>query len=371
MPCYHPLYAIPDVNPRTGEPFKTKNGKTRYKILGNYDPQKDSIVHGDLIQLPCGRCIGCRLEYSRQWANRLMLEREYHDSAYFVTFTYNDFFVPRAYYPDPETGEALTSLTLSKVHWQLLMKRVRKMFPDDQLRFYVSGEYGTDTMRPHFHAIIFGLHLDDLQLKATDQRGFRYYRSPKLEYCWSVSPDKGSIISPYMTTVEDILQKVKEDGNSPYLIPEYPGRVRVGYVTIADVTWETCAYTARYVTKKLCGDDARFYSDFNLVPPFSLMSRRPGIARQWYEDHPGWSDYDYINIKTGDGGRKVNPPKYFERLLGEDDPDLAAQRSEIRAARAKASLDAKLSKTDLSYGQYLEVCEDIKSKRTKSLKRGL
>lgn len=353
MPCYHPLYAIPDVNPRTGEPYKTKNGKTRYKILGNYDPQKDSIVHGDLIQLPCGRCLGCRLEYSRQWANRLMLELEYHDSAYFITLTYNDEHVPRGYYPDPETGEALESMTLSKRDVQLFMKRLRKAFPDDQIRFYCAGEYGPSTMRPHYHLIIFGLHLDDLELKVTDTRGFKYYRSPKLERCWSVKEDKGSIISPY----------IEEDGNSPY--------TPLGFVTIADVTWETCAYTARYVTKKLCGDDAQFYTDFSLTPPFSLMSRRPGIARQWYEDHPGWSDYEYINIKTGDGGRKVNPPKYFERLLGEDDPDLAAQRSEIRAARAKASLEGKLSKTDLSYGQYLEVCEDIKSKRTKSLKRGL
>lgn len=352
MACYHPLWAHIEVD-QAGKPVLNPDGKKYVWILKDYHPSDDAVIHDpSLIQLPCGKCIGCRLEYSRQWANRLMLELEYHDSAYFVTLTYNDFCVPKGYYADPETGEAMESMTLCKRDVQLFMKRLRKAREDDRIRFYCAGEYGPSTMRPHYHMILFGLHLDDLELKATDARGFRYYSSPLLERCWS---RKGSIISPYTY--------IDEATNSFY--------TQLGFVTVANVTWETCAYTARYVTKKLTGDDAEFYADFGLTPPFSLMSRRPGIARQWYEDHPGWSDYDYINIKTGDGGRRVSPPKYFERLLGEDDPELAAQRAEIRAARARASIENKLSKTDLSYGQYLEVAERRKEAATKSLKRGL
>ena len=29
MPCYQPLWAIPDINPRTGKSYLTKNGKTK------------------------------------------------------------------------------------------------------------------------------------------------------------------------------------------------------------------------------------------------------------------------------------------------------------------------------------------------------
>ena len=115
-----------------------------------------------LVPLPCGQCIGCRIDYSRQWANRCLLELKYHDSAWFCTFTYDDDHVPRTYYPDPETGEAIPALTLQKRDFQLLMKRIRKKFENDKIRFFMSGEYGSQTFRPHYHAILFGLHLDDL-----------------------------------------------------------------------------------------------------------------------------------------------------------------------------------------------------------------
>lgn len=114
------------------------NGKKIIKFLGHpvNDNQKTVYYRGKdypidmLIKIPCGKCVGCRLEYSRQWANRCMLELQYHDSAYFCTFTYDDDHVPRTYYPDPETGEAFPAMTLQKRDFQLLMKRIRKHFPD-------------------------------------------------------------------------------------------------------------------------------------------------------------------------------------------------------------------------------------------------
>ena len=74
---------------------------------------------------------------------------------WFCTFTYDDDHVPRSYYPDPETGEAIPSLTLCKRDFQLLMKRIRRRFPDDHIRFFACGEYGSQTFRPHYHAIVF------------------------------------------------------------------------------------------------------------------------------------------------------------------------------------------------------------------------
>ena len=57
--------------------------------------------------------------------------------------------------------------------------------------------------------------------------------------------------------------------------------------------------------KKACGPEADVYQTFNIQPEYVDMSRRPGIGRQWYEDHPECMEYDTISISTPDGGRKM------------------------------------------------------------------
>ncbi len=341
MSCFHPLKGWPI--------GKTKNGKVSYKITG-YGTDHIELINGvwtsvntslrgqlassvvrDFIDIPCGQCLGCRIDYSRQWANRLLLELEYHDSAYFVTLTYNDLNVPVHYYSDPESGEAYSSFSLDKRDCQLFFKRLRKQFPDDRIRYFLSGEYGPKTFRPHYHAIIFGLHLDDLRFYKKSDLGFNYMISDKLADIWSK-----------------------------------------GHVVVSEVTWETCAYTSRYVTKKLTGDDGEFYTLHNLVPPFSLMSRKPGIAAQWYEDHPDLYDVEYINVSTEKGARKFRPPKYFDRLYERDFPDDYAELKEARKRFSDEMRTIELEHTDLSYIDYLKVKEDNFKNRIKILdeKRG-
>ena len=96
MPCYHPVYAV-----RIGT---KENGKADLKMLGYTPDDRETFVEwhnhryprSALVPLPCGQCIGCRIDYSRQWANRCLLELKYHDSAWFCTFTYDDDHVPRS-----------------------------------------------------------------------------------------------------------------------------------------------------------------------------------------------------------------------------------------------------------------------------------
>lgn len=338
MACYHPLHAklVP------GQ--KSVNGKAVYRFLRWDDPHYSD---SDIVLIPCGKCVGCRLEYSRQWANRCMLELQYHDSAYFVTLTYDDYHVPRSYYSDPATGEAQPSLTLSKRDWQLFMKRLRFAFPDDKIRFFMCGEYGPNTFRPHYHAIIFGLHLTDLVPWSRSDQGYQYFRSASLERCWSVKTEIDGLNGEKCVT------------------PLAP----IGYCLVGEVTWETCAYTARYIMKKLKGPEAQFYSDFNLQPPFVLMSRKPGIARQYYDEHPDMYDYDYINLKTDKGGRKIRPPRYFDKLFDVDNPEKLAEIKEIRKKQAEAAQIAKLSRTTLDPDLYLEVEERNLQARISSLQR--
>lgn len=345
MSCYHPLKAFPIGT--------TAAGKTDYKITsyavdhvelcnGHWEAtdlqmrsSRASRVVRDFIEIPCGQCTGCRLEYSRQWANRCMLELQYHDSAYFVTLTYDDVHVPKSYYGDPETGEAMTSLTLVKRDFQLFMKRLRKKFPNDKIRFFMSGEYGGQSFRPHYHAILFGLHLDDLVPWSKSSQGFTYYNSSSLQSCWSV------------------------DG------------VPIGYAVVAEVTWETCAYTARYVMKKLKGSDAQFYSDHNIEPEFTLMSRKPGIAHQYFVDHPDIYQCEFIDISTDKGGRRFRPPRYYDRLFDVEYPDEMAEIKEIRKRTAEDAKKIKLQKTNLPYLEMLAVEERNLQARIKSLKRSL
>lgn len=337
MACYHPLKGFAVGN--------TDSGKVKYKIT-SYDVDHVELVNGNwipvsytdrgmqaeavvrsFIEIPCGKCIGCRLEYSRQWANRCMLELQYHDSAYFVTLTYDDFNIPVSYYPDPETGEAQKCYTLCKRDYQLWMKRLRKAFPDDKIRFFASGEYGSDTLRPHYHAIIFGLHLDDLTVYK-QQRGYTYYNSPSLQRTWTN-----------------------------------------GYAVVGAVTWETAAYVARYVMKKATGFLEREYELLNIEPEFSLMSRKPGIARQYFDDHPDLYDYEYINVSTPDGGRKFRPPRYYDKLFDVVDPDRMSEIKDVRKAKAIANTNARLDRTSLSYLEQLEVDELAAKDRLKKLRR--
>jgi hypothetical protein len=262
-----------------------------------------------------------------------LLELKYHDSAWFCTFTYDDDHVPRTYYPDPETGEAIPALTLQKRDFQLLMKRIRKKFDNDKIRFFMSGEYGSQTFRPHYHAILFGLHLDDIQPYKTVKEGgeyYTYYNSPSLQECW------------------------------PY-----------GYVVVGEVTWESCAYTARYVMKKLKGKEAKFYAEHNIQPEFTLMSRKPGIARQYFDENPHCVENQYINVSTPKGGKKFRPPRYYDKLFDVECPEKSAELKALRAKLAQQAMEAKLSNTSLDSYELRDVEEEKQSNRLKSLRRNL
>lgn len=353
MPCYHPLKRFliggSTVNGKPDGKVTSYDVQVVYQMVSggpwysscSSDCPSAFRISSCFVEIPCGHCIGCRLERSRVWANRCLLELEYHDSAYFVTLTYNDDHLPLHWYADPETGEASAqSASLSKRDFQLFMKRVRKAFPDDKIRFFACGEYGPNTFRPHYHAILFGLHLDDLVPFGRSVQGHQYYISESLQRCWYIDERRSD---------------------------QLPGLI--GHLVVANVTWETCAYTARYITKKLTGPEAQFYSDFNIEPPFSLMSRRPGIARQWYDDHPDLYDFEYISVKTPEGGKKFRPPRYFDKLYDIDEPEKSAALKETRKRMAEQAKVAKLAQTSLSYLELLQVEENKKLEAIKKLER--
>lgn len=364
MACYHPLKAFQiGVNDLTGKKVmkvtdygvncvSVNRSTGSVSCSPDIPPPSSTWRHvTQFVEVPCGQCIGCRLDRSRTWANRCLLELEYHKTAQFVTLTYNDEHLPLANYGSSDTGEVCgVSATLCKRDFQLFMKRLRKMFPDQKLRFFSCGEYGPSTFRPHYHAIIFGLDLPDRLPFGRNNQGHQYFISESLQRAWSIAPSS-----------------VRKGCVTPLTSPPGP----IGFALCADVTWETCAYTARYITKKLTGPEGEFYSDFNLEPPFSLMSRKPGIAAQWYEDHPDLYDYEYISVKTPQGGRKFRPPRYFDKLYDIDHPEEMAALKATRQRMAEEAKRLKLEKTSLSYLELLQVEEAQKIDSIKKLERKL
>lgn len=222
---------------------------------------------GRYLQLPCGQCVGCRLERSRQWAVRCMHEASMHEHSCFVTLTFDQEHLP-------------TNGSLDYRPFQLFMKRVRKS-SGCRVRFFMAGEYGDMNWRPHFHALLFGVNFSDRCLLSHLDSGSDIYRSESLNALW-----------------------------------------REGYSSVGDVTFESAAYVARYCLKKVTGPAALDHyrrvdpvtgEVFSLAPEFCRMSLRPGIGAEWFKKFRSEVfPHDRVIVR----GKVAKPPKYYSRLEG-------------------------------------------------------
>lgn len=287
MSCYHPLKGFKiGFNPSGKPKYKITSYKCKYVIknrlgeyVGAYDEiPSDSInpIITDFIDIPCGKCIGCLLDRSQQWATRCMLEAKYHEHNCFITLTYNDDHLPnkRNYIDLDGVFSESPFRTLQKRDFQLFMKRLRKEIDPVKIRYFACGEYGSKTYRPHYHAIIFGYDFPDKEYLKENFRGEKYYISKQLEKCWSdINGDK------------------------------------IGNVLVTDISYDTCAYVARYCLKKTDNDLSLFYDYYNLDKEFTLMSRKPGIGRLFYDEFKN-SIYngDRIILIDNRGSKIVRPP---------------------------------------------------------------
>lgn len=361
MVCYHPLKAWPI--------GRTNNNKPQYHItsynidhieidsnnkINNALDNKRSPYAMHVIteykEIPCGHCIGCRLDYSRQWADRCLLEMKQHKESYFITLTYNDSHLHMNDYIIEDTGEVGQIATLHKRDWQLFMKRLRKDYKgNNKLRFFTAGEYGDQSLRPHIHSIIFGLHLNDLQFYKFNKLGHPMYISPFLDRVWSEPAIDLMTMKP--------CKKV---------------RIPIGFVVVEKATWETCAYVARYVLKKQKGEDSSIYKQYNFEPPFSLMSRRPGIGRQVF-DEKGISmfDTDCIFVGTPSGSKSIYPSRYYKKLFEAYDEEEFLRYKELKELHNRDITRIKNSLTSKTYLDMLVTEEYERKVACKSLKREL
>lgn len=338
MSCFHPLHA-----------FKigiTANGKDKYKITSGDIERIEHIVNGKValgvwntnyIEVPCGKCIGCRLDYSRQWANRCMLEARQYEHNAFITLTYEDTALTFNDGANRKTGEVMKVPTLVPEELTKFMKDLRRYYKyhygEENIRFYACGEYGSKNDRPHFHIIAFNINVRDKEYLFTNKSHDKIYTSEIIRNIWGK-----------------------------------------GHVTIGEVTWNSAAYTARYVMKKIKGKDAKkYYEILGVAPEFTRMSRRQGIAREYYEQNKEKIfELDEIILANKKGvAQKIKPCKYYDNLYDIENHEFMKALKQRRKLEAEYTLAVQLGKTDLTKQEYMELKERKKISQVEKLKRAL
>lgn len=251
MACYHPLVAW--INREGRAVFAQVDGCTRE------------------LQLPCGQCIGCRVDRKRAWTTRLVHESQMHDESCFITLTYDDAHLPRngsLHYPDV----------------QKFLRALRKARKGTRIRYYVVGEYGGETDRPHYHALLFGVRFADLVVHSQNRDGHTLFLSPELTKLW-----------------------------------------KLGNHLIGEVTPYSAAYCAGYCTKKITGEHADLHYRrvdpssgelVQIVPEFSRMSLKPAIGLEWFKKYSG-----ELHVHDGAvvGGQVQPTPRYYDKLTKDRD----------------------------------------------------
>jgi len=344
VPCFHPLDAR-----------RSPGGTIGFKPMTPFDT---------LLKLPCGRCIGCKIERSRQWAVRGTHEQKQHRSSCFLTLTIanaairpqdSDAFcahqdmcteaksaaqlptaremaldfatqsrarnhavdncaartvrVPyangtrdRPSLACPEgTGPSL-AIRDHQLFVKRLIRRLRDQGPIEPIRFMMCGEYGEKKGRPHYHYILFGYDFPDKR-PTKKRNGHQCYRSSLLEQLW------------------------------PH-----------GHSEIGECNFDTIAYVARYVTKKITGAAADDHykrqlpngTNYWLQPEFNAMSRggqagRGGIGKNWINKYQT-SVYPHDRVISK--GKRAKPPRYYDQQLEKTDPVMYDQ---VKAAREAAN----------------------------------
>lgn len=299
MACFHPQTVYPslEVNP-SGKRSATWNPHQGYEDLA--------------YVIKCGQCQGCRGSRALMWAARCHHEASLYEDNSFLTLTYSPENLP-------------LHGTLDYQDHVRFIKRLRKYLSplnpharlySRKIKYYACGEYGEKDLRPHFHTCLFNLAFADKELWKT-QNGSPLYQSVTLTKLWGK-----------------------------------------GLAVIGDLTFASAAYVARYILKKMTGPQSELH--YQLEHPITgdihqaekeraLMSQ--GIGISWLEKFKGDvypQDFFHIN------GKKVSPPKAYDKWMEKNDPNLMAR------VRARRNVSAEQHEQNNTY-ERLRVREELLS----------
>lgn len=338
MSCYKPLIRLynPDDREQSGRVYSL----ARFSQLNGKKLRYEDLMYNPKVMLiPCGQCIGCRIRQREDWTTRIELEaRDYpKEEVWFITLTYDDEHVPGmivktgeimrkvqyAWKPGEKRPSSVQILLYEDI--QKFLKRLRKAYRG-KLRYFVAGEYGEQTARPHYHMILYGWRPTDLEnLYKIQHNG--YYTSKWLADLWGM-----------------------------------------GQIQIAQAVPETYRYVAGYVTKKMYeidGKKANEYYELGQAKPFACMSLKPGLGDHYYQEHKAeiWRQ-GYIQCTNG---KQAQIPRYYEKQMEAENPQRLWR---IKQNRQKNAMEQKrLQLEGQDYKNVLETKERVTKKQTK--KRGI
>lgn len=242
MPCYFPIRAwrTTYINPDTEKRQITFNRKNGFEDME--------------LALPCGKCEGCIKKRVEQWALRCVHESQHHEHSCFITLTYDDDNLPK-------------NGSLDHSHFQKFMKRLRKKYTGVTIKYFMCGEYGGSTLRPHFHALLFGIDFFD-KTEYSIQKNITNYTSATLSDLWTL-----------------------------------------GFHTIGDVHYGTAKYVAKYSLKR-AGELGHDYDELGLKPEYLKMSQGLGAKHALkYKNEMIQNDNFIVN------GYKNPVPRYYEKFI--------------------------------------------------------
>lgn len=269
--------------------YRVKGGSVTIVKRGDRPP-RDATTRVP-IPIPCAKCIGCKMEYARQWGIRCLHEAKMWPHNSYVTLTYADEFLPPG-----------GSVCLRDV--QLFMKRLRRARgagPSNPIRYFLGAEYGEINGRPHYHCLLFNCGFGDLKYLGSNARGEPLYTSGELSSLWSA------------------------DGKT------------MGHCSIGAVTYDSAVYCAKYALKKVTGAPAQehycVYDEngecYDRAPEFAIMSRRPGIGGSYCDKYASEIvAHDNVVIN----GKTVRPPRYYENRVSK----LEEERMQVHRRRNKS-----------------------------------
>jgi len=207
--------------------------------------------------VPCGKCPVCIKNRVNGWVFRCMQEDKRSIASHFITLTYDTRHVPISpngfmtlspkVFPILKNGKRGKTKTCDLTKF---FKRLRKLQPKVKLKYYAVGEYGGQTERPHYHAIVFNVTDEEFFVKAWDK----------------------------------------------------------GIVHVGSVTGDSVGYTAGYINK---GSIVPKHKMDDRVKEFSVMSNDIGsnyLTKQIIAYHRADLSRNYVTL---DGGVKVPLPKYY------------------------------------------------------------
>lgn len=233
------------------------------------------------IEVPCGRCVACLSNRRQEWISRIYEEVKISTGCYFVTLTYTDEHL--------KYGEVRP--TLYKKDVQLFIKRFRKN-TGMKIRYFAVGEYGSKTLRPHYHLIMFNLGTDKIRVK------YELFKAWKDQ----------------------------------------------GMVHVGDVTMRSISYTAKYMLNKFEHDYSGHQS------PFMVCSK--GIGSVYVAKRKKWHDADLSRqYLVRDGGTRAILPRYYVNKLFDK-----RQKLKIKKLREKYSQSIEVNLDKWAEDVRLEVC---------------